>query len=165
MHEEQRQILQEQLIDVILHVLRTHPELHYYQGYHDIAVTLLLVSGERMAMAMLERLSTLHLRYGARGLLWESGGLEASPAPTWAMRVAWAGLWEEGKSGGTSCTTCAWPGFLRRLVFSLCHCHSRDFMDPTMDSTKHILNYLMPILQRESPRLHDYMQRCAHASR
>ncbi|XP_061463155.1 TBC1 domain family member 20-like isoform X2 [Rhineura floridana] len=96
MHEEHRQILQEQLIDVILHVLKAHPELHYYQGYHDIAVTLLLVSGERMAIALLERLSTLHLR---------------------------------------------------------------DFMDPTMDSTKHILNYLMPILQRESPRLHDFMQR------
>ncbi|XP_048338557.1 TBC1 domain family member 20-like isoform X1 [Sphaerodactylus townsendi] len=96
MRAEQRQILQEQLIDVILHVLRSHSELHYYQGYHDIAVTLLLVSGERMAMALLERLSTLHLR---------------------------------------------------------------DFMDPTMDSTKHILNYLMPILQRESPRLHNFMMR------
>ncbi|XP_053106777.1 TBC1 domain family member 20-like isoform X2 [Hemicordylus capensis] len=96
MPEEQRQILQEQLTDLILHVLRARPELHYYQGYHDIAVTLLLVSGERMAVALLERLSTLHLR---------------------------------------------------------------DFMDPTMDSTKHILNYLMPILQRESPRLHDFMQR------
>lgn len=35
----------------------------------------------------------------------------------------------------------------------------RDFMDPTMDSTKHILNYLLPILQRESPQLHDFMQR------
>nr|XP_034980359.1 TBC1 domain family member 20-like [Zootoca vivipara] len=96
MPEEQRQALQEQLTDVILHVLKTHPELHYYQGYHDIAVTLLLVSGERMAIALLERLSMLHLR---------------------------------------------------------------DFMDPTMDSTKHILNYLMPILQQESPRLHDFMQR------
>uniref|UniRef100_A0A670J1V6 TBC1 domain family member 20 n=1 Tax=Podarcis muralis TaxID=64176 RepID=A0A670J1V6_PODMU len=96
MQEEQRQALQEQLTDIILHVLKTHPDLHYYQGYHDIAVTLLLVSGERMAVALLERLSTLHLR---------------------------------------------------------------DFMDPTMDSTKHILNYLMPILQQESPRLHDFMQR------
>ncbi|XP_063156083.1 TBC1 domain family member 20-like [Candoia aspera] len=96
MPEKQRQVLQEQLVDVILHVLRAHPELHYYQGYHDIAVTLLLVSGERMAVALLERLSTHHLR---------------------------------------------------------------DFMDPTIDSTKHILNYLMPILQRESPQLHDFMQR------
>lgn len=36
-------------------------------------------------------------------------------------------------------------------------------MDPTMDSTKHILNYLMPILWRESPRLHGFMQRCLPA--
>nr|XP_014431108.1 TBC1 domain family member 20-like [Pelodiscus sinensis] len=32
-------------------------------------------------------------------------------------------------------------------------------MDPTMDSTKHILNYLMPLLQRESRPLHDFMLR------
>nr|XP_033785224.1 protein HGH1 homolog isoform X2 [Geotrypetes seraphini] len=96
MREEQRQVLQEQLIDTILYILKTHPELHYYQGYHDIAVTLLLVVGERMGIAMLDKLSAHHLR---------------------------------------------------------------DFMDPTMDSTKHILNYLMPILKRESPRLHDFMCR------
>uniref|UniRef100_A0A8C8VG44 TBC1 domain family member 20 n=1 Tax=Pelusios castaneus TaxID=367368 RepID=A0A8C8VG44_9SAUR len=96
MRAEQRQVLQEQLIDLVLHVLKAHPELCYYQGYHDIAVTLLLVVGERMGAALLEKLSIHHLR---------------------------------------------------------------DFMDPTMDSTKHILNYLMPILQRESPRLHDFMLR------
>ncbi|XP_030076730.1 TBC1 domain family member 20 isoform X2 [Microcaecilia unicolor] len=96
MREEQCQVLQEQLIDTILYILKGHPELHYYQGYHDIAVTLLLVVGERMGIAMLEKLSAHHLR---------------------------------------------------------------DFMDPTMDSTKHILNYLMPILKRESPRLHDFMCR------
>ncbi|TFJ99077.1 ubiquilin-2-like [Platysternon megacephalum] len=96
MRAEQRQVLQEQLIDLILNILRAHPELHYYQGYHDIAVTLLLVAGERLGSALLEKLSTHHLR---------------------------------------------------------------DFMDPTMDSTKHILNYLMPILQRESLRLHDFMLR------
>ncbi|XP_050795358.1 TBC1 domain family member 20-like isoform X1 [Gopherus flavomarginatus] len=96
MRAEQRRVLQEQLIDLILHILRAHPELHYYQGYHDITVTLLLVAGERMGSALLEKLSTHHLR---------------------------------------------------------------DFMDPTMDSTKHILNYLMPILQRESLRLHDFMLR------
>uniref|UniRef100_A0A8C8CLR7 Zgc:63863 n=1 Tax=Oncorhynchus tshawytscha TaxID=74940 RepID=A0A8C8CLR7_ONCTS len=68
-------VLQEQLIDSILIVLQKNPALHYYQGYHDIVVTFLLVVGERMDIAMV-----------------------------------------------------------------------RDFMDPTMDSTKHILNYLMPIL-------------------
>uniref|UniRef100_A0A8K9WS47 Zgc:63863 n=1 Tax=Oncorhynchus mykiss TaxID=8022 RepID=A0A8K9WS47_ONCMY len=45
-------VLQEQLIDSILIVLQKNPALHYYQGYHDIVVTFLLVVGERMAIAM-----------------------------------------------------------------------------------------------------------------
>uniref|UniRef100_A0A3B4BDD0 TBC1 domain family member 20 n=1 Tax=Periophthalmus magnuspinnatus TaxID=409849 RepID=A0A3B4BDD0_9GOBI len=85
-----------QLIDIILDVLKCHPQLHYYQGYHDVAVTLLLVVGERMALALLDKLSNFHLR---------------------------------------------------------------DFMDPTMDSTKHILNYLMPILEQVDTELHDFMIR------
>lgn len=35
----------------------------------------------------------------------------------------------------------------------------RDFMDPTMDNTKHILNYLMPIIDQVNPDVHDFMQR------
>lgn len=35
---------------------------------------------------------------------------------------------------------------------------ARDFMDPTMDNTKHILNYLMPIIERVNPEVHDFMQ-------
>lgn len=35
----------------------------------------------------------------------------------------------------------------------------RDFMDPTMDSTKHILNYLMPILEQVDAELYDFMIR------
>ncbi|XP_022523749.2 TBC1 domain family member 20 [Astyanax mexicanus] len=92
----EREVLQEQLIDIILDVLRRNPQLHYYQGYHDIVVTFLLVVGERMAIAMVETLSNHHLR---------------------------------------------------------------DFMDPTMDSTKHILNYLMPILEQVDPELHGFMLR------
>ncbi|XP_023815668.1 TBC1 domain family member 20 isoform X2 [Oryzias latipes] len=92
----ERDALQEQLIDIILEVLKRNSQLHYYQGYHDVAVTLLLVVGERMAMAMLEKLSNHHLR---------------------------------------------------------------DFMDTTMDSTKHILNYLMPILEQVDAELHDFMTR------
>ncbi|KAK7898360.1 hypothetical protein WMY93_019213 [Mugilogobius chulae] len=92
----ERAILQEQLIDIILDVLKRHSQLHYYQGYHDVAVTLLLVVGERMALAFLDKLSNFHLR---------------------------------------------------------------DFMDPTMDSTKHILNYLMPILEQVDTELHDFMIR------
>lgn len=32
-------------------------------------------------------------------------------------------------------------------------------MDPTMDNTKHILNYLMPIIDQVNPEVHDFMQR------
>lgn len=58
----ERAVLQEQLTDIILDVLKRHPQLHYYQGYHDVAVTLLLVVGERMALALLDKLSNFHLR-------------------------------------------------------------------------------------------------------
>ncbi|XP_078105107.1 TBC1 domain family member 20 isoform X1 [Sander vitreus] len=95
MPDEQREGLQEELIDIILLVLKRNPQLHYYQGYHDIVVTFLLVLGERLATALVEKLSTHHLR---------------------------------------------------------------DFMDPTMDNTKHILNYLMPIIDRVNPEVHDFMQ-------
>ncbi|XP_069351554.1 TBC1 domain family member 20 isoform X2 [Eulemur rufifrons] len=96
MPEEQREGLQEELIDIILLILERNPQLHYYQGYHDIVVTFLLVVGEKLATSLVEKLSTHHLR---------------------------------------------------------------DFMDPTMDNTKHILNYLMPIIDRVNPELHDFMQR------
>ncbi|XP_014326581.1 TBC1 domain family member 20 [Xiphophorus maculatus] len=95
MPDEQREGLQEELIDIILRVLQRNPQLHYYQGYHDIVVTFLLVVGERLATVLVEKLSTHHLR---------------------------------------------------------------DFMDPTMDNTKHILNYLMPIIERVNPEVQDFMQ-------
>ncbi|XP_029469133.1 TBC1 domain family member 20 isoform X2 [Rhinatrema bivittatum] len=96
MPDEQREGLQEQLIDVILQVLQRNPQLHYYQGYHDIVVTFLLVIGDRLATALVEKLSTHHLR---------------------------------------------------------------DFMDPTMDNTKHVLNYLMPLIEQVNPELHDFLHR------
>ncbi|XP_019905849.1 TBC1 domain family member 20 [Esox lucius] len=96
MRADTRQVLQEKLIDIILVILQKNPALNYYQGYHDIVVTFLLVVGERLAIAMVETLSKHHLR---------------------------------------------------------------DFMDPTMDSTKHILNYLFPILEEVDPELHDFMLR------
>lgn len=63
MRADEREVLQDQLINIILDVLRRNPQLHYYQGYHDIAVTFLLVVGERMATAMVEKLSNHHLRF------------------------------------------------------------------------------------------------------
>lgn len=63
MPDEQREGLQEELIDIILRVLKRNLQLHYYQGYHDIVVTFLLVVKERHATALVEKLSTHHLRY------------------------------------------------------------------------------------------------------
>lgn len=54
---------QDQLVDLIMRVLVEHDELHYYQGYHDICVTFLLVLGEDLAFATLNVLSLQHLRY------------------------------------------------------------------------------------------------------
>lgn len=62
MRATRRRILQEQLVRVIMRVLCQHQDLHYYQGYHDVAVTLLLVVGEDLATALLEQLSLHQLR-------------------------------------------------------------------------------------------------------
>lgn len=35
-------------------------------------------------------------------------------------------------------------------------------METTMDNTKQILNYLMPIIDRVNPEVHDFMQRYAN---
>lgn len=75
MPDDQREGLQEELIDIILHVLKRNPQLHYYQGYHDIVVTFLLVVGDRLATALVEKLSTHHLRYSE-----SSAGDEEPPA-------------------------------------------------------------------------------------
>lgn len=54
---ERRVALQDQLTVLILRVILAHPHLNYYQGYHDVAVTLLLVCGARAAFPLLLRLS------------------------------------------------------------------------------------------------------------
>lgn len=36
--------------------------MFFFQGYHDVAVTFLLVVGESLAFKIMERLSTDHLR-------------------------------------------------------------------------------------------------------
>lgn len=57
---EQRIALQDQLTVLILRVIQKYPNLRYYQGYHDVAVTFLLVVGDEMAFAIMEQLSTNH---------------------------------------------------------------------------------------------------------
>lgn len=58
---EQRVALQDQLTVLILRVIMKYPHLKYYQGYHDVAVTFLLVVGEEVAFHVMEILSTNHL--------------------------------------------------------------------------------------------------------
>jgi len=60
--EEERPLLQEQLTRLIIRVIITHPDLHYYQGYHDVAITFLLVVGEELGYNIVERLSVSHLK-------------------------------------------------------------------------------------------------------
>lgn len=62
MRASRRRSLQEQLVRVIMRVLQRNQDLHYYQGYHDVAVTLLLVVGEDLATALLEQMSLHQLR-------------------------------------------------------------------------------------------------------
>ncbi|KAF1912831.1 rab-GTPase-TBC domain-containing protein [Ampelomyces quisqualis] len=50
------------LSSVILHVLRRHPALCYFQGYHDIVQVFLLVLGAHDAAAAVARLSLLRIR-------------------------------------------------------------------------------------------------------
>ncbi|CAC5371744.1 TBC1D20 [Mytilus coruscus] len=48
-------------------------------------------------------------------------------------------------------------GFALMDILSLNHL--RDFMDSNMDRTKHMLNYLYPIVGRANPELRDFMER------
>lgn len=47
---------------IIIHVLRSYPSLHYYQGFHDICSVFLLLFGEKYACQMIERVSLFYLR-------------------------------------------------------------------------------------------------------
>ncbi|KAK8764276.1 hypothetical protein V5799_033114 [Amblyomma americanum] len=60
--EGQRIALQDRLVFMIMRVLMKNPELHYYQGYHDICVTILLVLGEEVGFLLVDRLSCSNLR-------------------------------------------------------------------------------------------------------
>ncbi|CAG2172954.1 unnamed protein product [Oppiella nova] len=54
--------MQDSLIRLIMRVLIKNPELHYFQGYHDICVTFLMVLGEEMAFYVVNQLSKTHFR-------------------------------------------------------------------------------------------------------
>ena len=58
----QRDALKGQLTRIILRLLAENKELHYYQGLHDIALTLLLVAGEDLAYAIMAIITRYHVR-------------------------------------------------------------------------------------------------------
>ena len=60
--DEERPDLQDQLTRMIVRVLHKHPDLHYYQGYHDVAITFLLVVGEQLGFHIVEKLSANQLK-------------------------------------------------------------------------------------------------------
>lgn len=60
--EGQCEALKEQLTRVILRLLAENEELHYYQGLHDVALTLLLVTGEEIAFAIMSVITSYHIR-------------------------------------------------------------------------------------------------------
>lgn len=60
--EKQIEGRKQELSDLITALLRHHPCLHYFQGFHDIAQVLLLVLGTNQAAPLLARLSLLRIR-------------------------------------------------------------------------------------------------------
>lgn len=59
--DDYRLVLMDQLTVLIIRVLMKHPELNYYQGFHDVAITFLLVMGEDVGFELVESLSVTHL--------------------------------------------------------------------------------------------------------
>ncbi|KAI1293851.1 TBC1 domain family member 20 [Halotydeus destructor] len=60
--EAQRMSMQDQLVRLIMRILIKNPQLHYYQGYHDVCVTFLLILGEEKAFHIVDKLSQTHLK-------------------------------------------------------------------------------------------------------
>ncbi|UJR30127.1 hypothetical protein I4U23_017668 [Adineta vaga] len=61
--ESERSELQDELIVIITKILVKHPELHYYQGYHDICLTFLLVLGNDSCLSIMDSITISHLKY------------------------------------------------------------------------------------------------------
>ncbi|EDV25499.1 uncharacterized protein TRIADDRAFT_24329, partial [Trichoplax adhaerens] len=57
-----RRNLQRQLLNVIMCVISSNSNLHYYQGFHDVCLTLILSVGETAALALANKLARNHLR-------------------------------------------------------------------------------------------------------
>ena len=60
--EQDQPLYKEQLIRIIMRLLIKYPGLHYYQGYHDIVITFLLVVGEDRTYQIMDRLTQTHFK-------------------------------------------------------------------------------------------------------
>ena len=59
--ERQRLAMQDQLVRLIMRLLIRNPKIHYYQGFHDICVTILIILGEESAFHAMHSLVNSHL--------------------------------------------------------------------------------------------------------
>lgn len=50
-------------MNIILQLLIHHPDIHYYQGLHDIVLTFVLTVGDTLGYAIMDVLVEHHLRY------------------------------------------------------------------------------------------------------
>jgi len=55
-------LIREKIIRVIVTVLMRNPELHYYQGFNEIAATFLLIGDESFAVSCVQSIAKSHLR-------------------------------------------------------------------------------------------------------
>ncbi|KAK9459285.1 rab-GTPase-TBC domain-containing protein [Lipomyces oligophaga] len=62
MSESFRKTSQQELNDLVVNVLRHHPDLSYFQGYHDVASVLYLVLGPQLAFPVLRHITLNQLR-------------------------------------------------------------------------------------------------------
>ena len=128
--DEDRLLLQEELIVVIMKTLIKQNHLNYYQvrrttglrsvrrcavlfqGYHDICLTFLLVLGGDLCLPLIDTITKSHFKYEI-------------------------------------------PASARGSYIS----SSRDFMAPTMEKTRDLLSYLMPLIHSINSECAEYMQR------
>uniref|UniRef100_A0A1I8FIV3 Rab-GAP TBC domain-containing protein n=1 Tax=Macrostomum lignano TaxID=282301 RepID=A0A1I8FIV3_9PLAT len=98
MDEQVRMSYQDQLVETIMRVLHANSHLHYYQGYHDIVITFLLVLDSRHAYNVVEAVSKSHLREHLYPSMADPRGkriadlIEKHEVPP-AFSVAWVITW------------------------------------------------------------------------
>ncbi|EDQ92638.1 uncharacterized protein MONBRDRAFT_5351 [Monosiga brevicollis MX1] len=60
---DQREVLRTRLLNIMLNILHEYPDLHYYQGFHDVtAVIMLTCKNDALTLAIMRRLVRCHLK-------------------------------------------------------------------------------------------------------